>query len=96
MAGNPNNQRLMSNGFIDGVGIGAKFNNPSYLAVDERNGDLYVSDQENGSIIRKIDLNNKVTTFLKISDKTSRSSNCIKIKEKYSICLSQARIIFIK
>lgn len=82
-------------GYFDGVASEAKFNYPSALAVDEESGDLYVLDQDyynsnknnSKSVIRKITLDCKVSTFLKSQDvdinKKDYSIGTIKIRDGY-------------
>lgn len=47
--------------FVDGLGVAARFNNPTGMAVHP-DGSIYVADSHN-HIIRKIDAGGRVTTF---------------------------------
>lgn len=52
-----------SAGVVDGQGIAAKFDSPYAMAIDKRNGNLYVSDYE-GYTVRRITPSGAVTTVV--------------------------------
>lgn len=52
-------------GSTDGIGSGARFNNPQGLAIDER-GRLYVADSGNHTV-RRIDSDGKVSTLVGVA-----------------------------
>lgn len=87
VAGDPKNDFFNTSGFVDGISSIARFDTPISMAVDERNGNLYVLDQSEGNVIRKIDLNKNVSTFFRISNEfknnTPFSRDCIRINGNY-------------
>jgi DNA-binding beta-propeller fold protein YncE len=52
----------MKEGYLDGAGTRASFNNPAGLAFDPVTGHIFVSDSEN-DVIRKINMKGVVTTL---------------------------------
>jgi DNA-binding beta-propeller fold protein YncE len=61
-------------GNADGPATEARFNRPQSLTVDQRNGDLYVSDAGNHAV-RKVDGEGHVTTLRGLAGSTPRFAN---------------------
>ncbi len=86
---------IASSGFKDGLGIEARFNTPSGIAVDPQ-GFIYVSDQNNHSI-RKISPSGEVITFAGSQKAGAENGRGAEARFKYpaGICIDARGFIYV-